>query len=370
MSGRGLAEESVRAGPRLAPTPVWDRIRHEARVSGLKESGPSLEAVERRRLELWLLGLAMLVAVSAAAALLSAWPDRGVEGWWLSRRAIGIMLLVLSVGFAAYAVEKELHLKRLAALLTEEQSWIATLARELQGATDLLEVSRLKWEFAAIVSTELRAPLRSILHGVARLRTLRPGPEEEILEGIEGHAREVLSLVERVLGTVRRSTGSPPTAPQPVDLGTVAQVVARELEAAWGPIRVEAPAASVVLGEAEALRRVLTCLLDNAHRHGRPPVRVEIERGEDRVVLSVIDSGPGVSLPDRELIFESPAHRDLLPGHPPMGSSLSIARAVVTALRGSLWVEDADTGGAAFRMSLPAYGPASLGGGQHEEETR
>ena len=105
------------------------------------------------------------------------------------------------------------------------------------------------------------------------------------------------------------------------------------------------------------MQPILVNLVDNAHRHGRPPVVVRVERGDDDVVVSVEDSGPGVPVEQREAIFS----RVPLAGQDgeAAGAGLSIVRGVVAALRGSVWVDDAPSGGAAFRISLPIEHPKS-----------
>ena len=60
--------------------PVTDRIRREARVVGLRGVQiPSLEAVERRRLQLWIVTAVLLVSVAVGAAMLSLWPNTPVR---------------------------------------------------------------------------------------------------------------------------------------------------------------------------------------------------------------------------------------------------------------------------------------------------
>ena len=56
-------------------------------------------------------------------------------------------------------------------------------------------------------------------------------------------------------------------------------------------------------GDAKLLRRLVRNLLDNAQRHGRPPVRVELRRAGPQALLSVMDAGDGVPPSEREHIF-------------------------------------------------------------------
>src|SRR5438093_7071533 len=95
-----------------------DSIRREARVVGLRDfRTPSLEAVERRRMQLWILTTVLLVSVSAGIAMLSIWPN--APRTWLTPAALRWGVILLSLAFCSYAIEKELHLRRLARLLTD-----------------------------------------------------------------------------------------------------------------------------------------------------------------------------------------------------------------------------------------------------------
>ena len=97
---------------------------------------------------------------------------------------------------------------------------------------------------------------------------------------------------------------------------------------------------------------MLTNLIENAHKYGADPVRVEVQVADDQVVLSVIDAGPGVPPEERERIFERFYRSDPNGTKPGMGLGLSIVRGLVESCGGTVWVEDAPGGGAAFRVAL------------------
>ena len=102
------------------PVEISQRIRHEARVAGLRESRPpSIELVEQRRMQLWFLTF-IIVVVLGLASLAASWsagtPVFSGEPWIL-RGAVA----ALGLGFCFYAVEKEIHLHRLSRLLVDER---------------------------------------------------------------------------------------------------------------------------------------------------------------------------------------------------------------------------------------------------------
>jgi K+-sensing histidine kinase KdpD len=148
-----------------------NELAHEARLVGLREfHTPSLEAVERRRLQLWLLSIVMLLGASAIVTagslfpqLLKEWGLSRGEAWFSSAGFRGLMLC-LTLGFTAYTIEKERHLRRLTRLLVDERVLSAALSNRLSEVTALLEAGK------AINSVlEIDAVLHIILNSATSL---------------------------------------------------------------------------------------------------------------------------------------------------------------------------------------------------------
>jgi len=120
-----------------------DPIRREARRSGLGDRGDvSMREVERRRLELWGIVLAMLTAVCAGVVVLSAWPRPAGSSSVLSAPVLRAAMVLLAVGFAAYVMEKEIHLRKLSGLITDERVTIEALTRRIEEDTALTTAGR------------------------------------------------------------------------------------------------------------------------------------------------------------------------------------------------------------------------------------
>jgi two-component system sensor histidine kinase KdpD len=81
-------------------------------------------------------------------------------------------------------------------------------------------------------------------------------------------------------------------------------------------------------------------------------VRIVLHPDGDRIVLSVIDAGRGVPPHEREKIFDRFYRTDTTGQKPGVGLGLPIVRGLAEACGGSVWVEDAPGGGAAFRVAL------------------
>jgi two-component system, OmpR family, sensor kinase len=105
------------------------------------------------------------------------------------------------------------------------------------------------------------------------------------------------------------------------------------------------------------VRQVLDVLTDNALRVGEPENRVvwEARPGATGVCLEVRDAGPGLTEDDAAVAFEPGALHDRYAGRRPVGHGLglAIAHRLVTRLGGTIRVEQAPEGGAAFVLELP-----------------
>jgi signal transduction histidine kinase len=102
-------------------TPRGIDVAREARVAGLRRYvTPSLEAVESRRAQLWVVALVVMAGLAFGMLLLSGAEPIGAYGP-ISRGALRLGLVGLAAGFAFYVVEKEVHLRRLTRLLVDER---------------------------------------------------------------------------------------------------------------------------------------------------------------------------------------------------------------------------------------------------------
>src|SRR6266480_7450205 len=92
------------------------QLAREARVVGLRDfSTPSLEAVERRRWQLWTVAFVVMAALSAGLVLMASAGTTSVGLFKLLPVRIGLVLLTMA--FSLYLFEKEVHLRRLTRLL-------------------------------------------------------------------------------------------------------------------------------------------------------------------------------------------------------------------------------------------------------------
>jgi two-component system OmpR family sensor kinase len=214
----------------------------------------------------------------------------------------------------------------------------------------------------ADASHELRTPLASI-RGYAEL-TRRGGAElpEDVrhsLSRIESEATRMTGLVEDLLLLARLDEGRE-LQQKPVDLSRIIVDAVSDAHAAgpdhtWDMELPEEPLE--VIGDQARLHQVVVNLLANARVHtpAGSTVQVVLEKQEDRVLLRVIDNGPGIPQEQMPELFErftrGDASRTRATGSTGLG--LAIVNAVVQAHHGSVTVTS-EPGKTMFTVSLPA----------------
>jgi two-component system, OmpR family, sensor histidine kinase KdpD len=185
---------------------VAERIRQEARVAGLRDfRTPSLEAVERRRLQLWILTAILLVSVSLG--VVATW-QTSVTRVFAGTPVMRIAIVLLSFAFSVYAIEKERHLRKLSRLLVDERVLTTALSNRLREVQLLLEAGKAMndvLELSVVLNTMLGSAIE-LLGSDSGSVMLREGDELVVAyahgnehagghrvrlgEGIAGHVAE------------------------------------------------------------------------------------------------------------------------------------------------------------------------------------
>ncbi|MGY3550465.1 signal transduction histidine kinase [Bradyrhizobium sp. USDA 4472] len=224
---------------------------------------------------------------------------------------------------------------------------VVPLVTAINDALARLDQGYIRHErFVADAAHELRTPI-AILN--TRLESLPSGPDKTRL--LEDAAR-LATLAEQLLDIQRLDrSGNPFTR---VDLVAIAQSAAADLAplaiAAGYDLALDAPAMPVeTMGDAAALERALTNLVQNAIQHGPRRGTIGI-RVSNPACIEVIDEGDAIPPDQREQIFE-PFYR-LSPLDRGAGLGLNMVREIVLLHGGQVSVTDGADGGTCFRMTL------------------
>ena len=245
------------------------------------------------------------------------------DGRWLvarvprDRRHLGVglffmlALIALAVGVGAYPVVRRLtaRLERLQAgveslgagdlsarVKVEGNDEVAQLARSFNRAAGRIEelVGAHK-SLLANASHELRTPLARIRMAV---ELMKENADPRRKRGLEEDIMELDALIDEILIASRLDAVKGREADEEVDLLALAsEECARyeEADLAGQPVTVR--------GDPRLLRRMIRNLLENARRHGAPPIDVRVSRAEGAVELGVSDHGPGIPDAEREDMF-------------------------------------------------------------------
>lgn len=228
---------------------------------------------------------------------------------------------------------------------------LEALAGTLDGVLDRLSaVLRHEQQLSAELSHELRTPLSAVVAEVDLLRS-RPRSVEEL---DAGHAAVLLAaermsrVLESLLTAARATAG---TAPGRCEVLPAVRAAVAAVDPSPGRVVVRAPVTQLSAGvDGALLERALAPVLDNAVRHSRSAVVVEIGAGPSGPWVSVQDDGPGVPAELTATAFE-PGVRGP-DGHDGAGLGLALARRLARAGGGELQLEHS-TSGARFVLLLP-----------------
>jgi two-component system osmolarity sensor histidine kinase EnvZ len=239
----------------------------------------------------------------------------------------------------------------------------ATEVRQAAAAFNRMQerISRFvaqRTELLAGISHDLRTPLTRMRLGLVMLPTT-PELEEEV-SALNEDLAEMERLVAAYLAFAR---GEGTEQAAPADLVELVQDVAAKARRSGAEVAVNAPAGALVLSmRAEALRRCLGNLVDNARRHARrvavavqtvPRQGLVLAAEAPRELLwaqvTVDDDGPGIPPARREEVF-----RPFASSSPDgTGLGLAMARDIVRAHGGDIVLEDSPLGGLRARVRLP-----------------
>jgi signal transduction histidine kinase len=285
---------------------------------------------------------------------------------------MGLTLLFAFVGGLALAISAQRHVvalsrttrriiagdlsQRLPVIGHDEH---AELAKSVNSMLDQIEnlMAGLR-HVGDSIAHDLRGPLTRLRARLENLAAERE-PTQESVEECLTQADGVLATFNALLRIARVESGTYRRAFANVDLGTIAADVAELYEATAEEnlveIRQRIAGQALVFGDRELLAQALTNLLDNALKY--TPVGghidLEVKRNDDRIVVVVADSGPGIPAEARERVLQRFARLDESRSKPGNGLGLALVRAVCDQHEGRLVLSD-NAPGLRVTLTLPA----------------
>ena len=290
-----------------------------------------------------------LIAIHAAA------PREGAEDVTSVDFQTG-RLVVQTTTFAPYFGDEEHKLlASVTSLIGIALDRARLFAQEREARAALERADELKTQFVALAAHELRAPV-STIYGFAetirrRREQLAPAQIAELESQLYEQIDRLRELVGQLLDLSRLEADAVAIQPERLVIGErLREIVAGAVPANEADVRVDAEPGLEATVDAAALDRIVSNLLVNAFRYGRPPVVVRAGAAAAGLSIVVEDAGPGVAPEFVPQLFE----RFTRGGPEGTGLGLAIARSYARAHRGELVYRPASPHGARFEVVLPA----------------
>jgi signal transduction histidine kinase len=227
---------------------------------------------------------------------------------------------------------------------------IHRLAITLNDMLDRLAHARARQRaFVADAAHELRSPLANMRTELEVAQRIGDPPN---VDGLLVDVERLTGLVDDLLLLARADEAPRPARTEPVELGALLRETAERYGAARVPVTVAGGSPQWTSGDPQALRHVLTNLVDNAVRHAASRVTLAVVPGG----FTVIDDGPGIAVADRERVFERFTRLDDARARDGGGAGLGLAivQELVRRHGGTVTLADANPG-VRVRVRLPTF---------------
>jgi signal transduction histidine kinase len=328
--------------------------------------GVPIPAVETQVFEVFRLAplehtLKVLLQVMGAGALLTSLIGMG-GGLWVTRRTVRPLENVSAA--AALIARGELTTRLVVSQADREVQQLTESFNAM--VSQLVERVERDARFASDVSHELRSPLTTLATTAAVLQQhrdeLSPAAQES-LDLLSADLSIFQSLVEDLLEMARSDAGATPLV---IETVPALELIRQSVRSASQRHDLSVPNVEVapdvgtpfVSVDRRRFERVMTNLIDNAHRYAGNVVAIRVELIDQDLAVNVDDAGPGVALEEQEQIFQRffrgrAAHdRGTARG---TGLGLALVRDHVRAFGGTINVLDSPDGGARFQILLPLH---------------
>ena len=231
------------------------------------------------------------------------------------------------------------------------------MAEALQAMiSDLSLAAERERRFTADVAHELRTPLTGMVSAASLLEddvASLPPATAQAVELLVEDAKRLKALVTELLELARFDAGQEQAHVEPLALGDALRTATRSWDGTER-VHVEVDDDVHVCADRARFRRVVGNLVHNALHHGGDGVVVRGRRQGDRVVIEVVDRGPGIDDVDLDRVFDRFFKGDVSRSGGGTGLGLSIALANARLQDGTLTAHNAEGGGACFAFTLPA----------------
>ena len=235
-------------------------------------------------------------------------------------------------------------------------------AKESSERRVLAETDRTRTALLAAVSHDLRSPLSAVKAAVSSLRNTdiewSAEDEQALLETVEEGADRLDDLVANLLDMSRIQMGAVRAHVDEVELHATITAAIASLSGRERVDVVVDDQAALVAADAGLLERVFANIIGNALAYAPAETRVQVAATPSghRVIVRVVDEGPGVPAEQRGVLFEPFQRLGDVPRGEGVGLGLAVARGLTESMGGTVTAEDTPGGGLTFVLDLPSTG--------------
>jgi two-component system, OmpR family, sensor histidine kinase KdpD len=231
------------------------------------------------------------------------------------------------------------------------------LQAEVVETAALRQSDVVKTALLRTVSHDLRSPLTAIVAAGEALRspTLSQEDRDELAATVVEEGSRLSQLIEKLLDLSRLQAGADAPRPDLVALDELLRATAENLPGDPARFQLAVGELPPIHADAAQLERVFANLFENAARYSPgQPVSVRARALHNRIMVRVVDHGPGISPADQQRVFEPFYRGSAVNGHHRgSGIGLAIVKGLVEANGGRVWVESLPGQGACFVVELP-----------------
>jgi len=291
----------------------------------------------------------------------SAFALRDADG-----RQIGTLLVPRELPVATAEQLRTRVVPTLEALVAIAQRRDAMQAEVVETAA-LRRSDDIKTALLRTVSHDLRTPLTSVVAAGHALgaASLTEQERSELSDAVVQEGTRLAGMVDNLLALSRLQAGAAEPRSDWVSIEDLVTAAGEDLRGEPVKIRLTIdPDLPEVRADAAQLERAFANLLENAHRYsGGLPISVHARRAGSRVLVSVVDQGPGIEPAERERIFEPfyRGHTESDEAWTGSGLGLAIAKGFVEANGGAIEVQSLPGQGTSFVISLPVSDRPAVG---------
>jgi PAS domain S-box-containing protein len=247
------------------------------------------------------------------------------------------------------------------------QGFVRDISERKRAEAALRELERLREEWVSLVAHDLRQPASSILLSAQTLARTRaagtPEKDHKAVERIRSAATRLNRMIDDLLDASRIEAKRLSVSQQVFDLGGLAATVAESMRETVGPhaMVVTASPGQYAWIDPDRIQQVLINLIGNAAKYGdrETDILVVAETHEDVVEVSVTNYGPGIPAEEIPRLFSRfkrtvGASASATPG---TGLGLYIAKGLIEAHGGQIWVDSTPGALTTFHFAVPRASP-------------